>query len=58
MPELLETGFEAEQEMVGPAAGLLGIVSDASAFGPAVDNEDRGIHIEDEGVALMGKLNR
>jgi len=55
MPEFLETGFEAKQGMVGPAAWLLGVVSYASAFGPTVDNEDRGVQIEDEGVALMGQ---
>ena len=55
MPELLETFLEAKQGMVGPAARLLGVVSHASTFGSTVDNEDRGVHIEDEGVALMGQ---
>jgi len=55
MPELLETGFETKQGMVGPAAWLLGVVSHASPFGPAVDDQDRGVHIEDERVALMGQ---
>ena len=55
MPELLETFLEAKQWMVGPAPRLLGVVSHASAFGPTVDNDDRGVHIEDEGVALMGQ---
>lgn len=41
--------------MVRSAPWLLGVVSYASAFGPTVDNEDRGVHIEDEGVALMGQ---
>jgi hypothetical protein len=55
MPELLETGFEAKQGMVGPAAWLLGVVSHPSAFGPTVDNEDRGVHIEDKRIAMMGQ---
>jgi hypothetical protein len=55
MPELLESSFEAKQGMVGPAAWLLGVVSHASAFGPTVDNKDRGIQIEDQGVARMGQ---
>ena len=58
MPELLETFLEAKQGMVGPAARLLGVVSHASAFGSTVDNKDRGIHIEDERVALMGQAEQ
>ena len=36
-----------------PAPRLFGVVSHASTFGPTVDNDDRGVHIEDEGVALI-----
>ena len=55
MPELLETFLEAKQGMVGPTPRLLGVVSHASTFGSTVYNDDRGVHIEDEGVALMGQ---
>jgi len=42
-------------ELGEPAPRLLGVVSHASTFGPTVDNDDRGVHIEEEGVALVGQ---
>jgi hypothetical protein len=34
--------------MVGPPAGLLRIVADPGAGGPAVEHQDHGIHVEDQ----------
>lgn len=55
MPEFFEVGLETKQRMVGAPPMLFGIVTHPSTLVFAVDHQHRGIDIEDQTVAHLGK---
>ena len=55
VPEFFERGLETKEGMIGPAAVLLGVVTDASPFGLAVDRENGGVDVEDQSMPEPGQ---
>jgi len=59
MPELLEAGLESQEGMVGTPSVFLGIVAHSCPFHPpSVNNQDRGIQIEDQAGSFVGSVEK
>lgn len=55
VPEFLASGLETKLGMVGAPAVLFGVVAHPGSLVLAVDDDDRGIDVEDQAVAHTGQ---